>query len=109
MRIHLKDPNYLYNKTYYDKYFHDLKLESKPIKNLMKLYSIKADTKKKLCLKKIKPKKKINIDINVSDDENKNLEIKNIEIEMKEKEKDNNNLFKIENKNFKLNKIKKAK
>ena len=108
MRIHLKDPNYLYNKTYYDKYFHDLKLESKPIKNLMKLYSIKTDSKKKLCLKKIKPKKKTNYGINVSDGENKNLEVKNVQIEMKE-EKGNNNLFKIENKNFKINNNQKSK
>ena len=108
MRIHLKDPNYLYNKTYYDKYFHDLKLESKPIKNLMKLYSIKTDSKKKLCLKKIKPKKKTNFGINVSDGENKNLEVKNVQIEMKE-EKGNNNLFKIENKNFKINNNQKSK
>ena len=109
MRIHLKDPNYLYNKTYYEEYFHGLKLESNSIKNLMKLYSTKTDAKKKLCLKKIKPKKKNDIEINISDDDNKNIEGNKLENEIRQKEKDNNNLFKVESKNFKLNNIKKSK
>ena len=35
MRIHLKDPKYLYNKNIYEKIFREMKLESNSIKNLI--------------------------------------------------------------------------
>ena len=47
MTIHLKDPNYLYNKNYYEKNFKEMRLKSVSVKNLMKLYSTKIDSKKK--------------------------------------------------------------
>jgi hypothetical protein len=100
MTIHLKDPNYLSNKNYYEKYFHNLKIESGSIKNLIKLYSTKIDTKKKklkTTFKKIKEKRQDNLEINIVNDDSKNLKEHGIEIEIKHKEKDNQNLFKIEN------------
>jgi len=45
MTIHLKDPNYLSNKNYYEKYFHNLKIESGSIKNLIKLSVSKKNLK----------------------------------------------------------------
>lgn len=47
MRIHLKDPKYLYNKQIYEKNFKEMKLESNSIKNIMKIYSSKIVKKKK--------------------------------------------------------------
>ena len=47
MRIHLKDPKYLYNKNIYEKIFREMKLESNSIKNIMKIYSSKIVKKKK--------------------------------------------------------------
>ena len=47
MRIHLKDPKYLYNKQIYEKNFREMKLESNSIKNIMKIYSSKIVKKKK--------------------------------------------------------------
>ena len=47
MRIHLKDPKYLYNKQIYEKNFKEMKLESNSIKNIIKIYSSKIVKKKK--------------------------------------------------------------
>ena len=107
MKIHLKDPNYLYNKAYYEKYFRELKLESFSIKHLMKLYASKTDSKKKMNLKKIKGPKKNDIEINIPIEEVKKVERE--ENAIKSKEKNNTNLLKIENKNIKNNSSKKSK
>ena len=47
MRIHLKDPKYLYNKQIYEKNFKEMKLESNSIKNIMKKKKKKKEKKKK--------------------------------------------------------------
>ena len=96
MRIHLKDPNYLQKKNYYEKYFNDLKIESFSVKKLIKLYSSKTGSNKTNTLKNEKNKKK-NMKINISIAENiKNLEnIEKKENNMETKEKIND-LFKIE-------------
>ena len=47
MRIHLKDPKYLYNKNIYEKIFREMKLESNSIKNIIKIYSSKIVKKSK--------------------------------------------------------------
>ena len=93
MRIHLKDPKYLYNKNIYEKIFREMKLESNSIKNLMKIYSSKI----------VKKNKKSNGDnsqifdksVN-SKKESKNLIIK-LEKDFERKEINKNNLFEIEN------------
>ena len=46
MRTHLKDPNYLHNKNYYENHIKCIKFESYSIKYLMKLYSSKENQKK---------------------------------------------------------------
>ena len=58
MRIHLKDPKYLYNKQIYEKNFKEMKLESNSIKNIMKIYSSKIVKKKKKKKNNNKKKKK---------------------------------------------------
>ena len=50
MRIHLKDPKYLYNKQIYEKNFKEMKLESNSIKNIMKIYSSKIVKKKRVMI-----------------------------------------------------------
>ena len=107
MTIHLKDPNYLYNRNYYEKNFKEMRLKSVSVKNLMKLYSSKIDSKKKKDPKKLLIKEKNDIEIIMPKIEDKNIKKK---IEIKEN-KINNNLsndtninnnilFKVENNNY---------
>lgn len=93
MRIHLKDPKYLYNKQIYEKNFKEMKLESNSIKNIMKIYSSKIVKKKK---KSNDNNSQILDKSDNSKKESKNLIIK-LENDFEQKEINKNNLFKVEN------------
>ena len=93
MRIHLKDPKYLYNKQIYEKNFKEMKLESNSIKNIIKIYSSKIVKKKK---KSNDNNSQIFDKSDNSKKESKNLIIK-LENDFEQKEINKNNLFKVEN------------
>jgi hypothetical protein len=93
MRIHLKDPKYLYNKQIYEKNFKEMKLESNSIKNIIKIYSSKIVKKKK---KSNDNNSQILDKSDNSKKESKNLIIKS-EKDFERKEINKNNLFEIEN------------
>jgi hypothetical protein len=93
MRIHLKDPKYLYNKQIYEKNFKEMKLESNSIKNIIKIYSSKIVKKKK---KSNDNNSQIFDKSDNSKKESKNLVIK-LENDFEQKEINKNNSFKVEN------------
>ena len=97
MRTHLKDPNYLHNKNYYENHIKCIKFESYSIKYLMKLYSSKENQKNiRKTIKKFKTE-----DITKKIDEQ--IKIKEIKPENGQKKEENENIG--INRNFNVDNI----